>query len=352
VATARLQNERDVALAPLTTLGVGGPARFFARVEDEAALLEAVRFGRGSGVPLFVLGGGSNLLVADAGFPGLVVQTALGGAIAREDRGDQVRFRVPAGMEWDAFVLAVAQTGLAGVECLAGIPGFVGASPVQNIGAYGQEVASTIRSVRALDLSRLEFVTLTNAECGFAYRTSLFNEAQRDRYLITEVIFGFHRHARPHLDYADLRSVFAGGQPTPLDVYHAVREIRRGKGMLLVPGDVDTQSAGSFFKNPIVPEEVLQLLSEAAGLPLPQVPHWPSADGRVKLSAAWLVERAGFVKGYAMGRAGISSRHALALVNRGGASCAEIVALRDAVVAEVRERFGLTLVQEPVSVGF
>jgi UDP-N-acetylmuramate dehydrogenase len=338
-----------VPLAPYTTLGVGGSAQFFAAVTTTAELLEAVRFGRERGLAIFILGGGSNLLVSDAGFDGLVVQVAIAGPVVRT--GDEVE--VPAGMDWDRFVREMCEAGLSGVECLAGIPGLVGGSPVQNIGAYGQEVAETIVAVTALDLESMAMVTIAHAECGFAYRRSIFNSTQRNRYVVTSVRFRSNPEAAPRPTYADLQRHFGeGASPAPLEVYEAVRAIRQAKGMLLVAGDPDCRSAGSFFKNPVVPAGVLTRIAEGLGVEENAVPHWPQEGGLVKLPAAWLVERAGFSKGSRMGAAGISSRHTLALINRGGARAAEIVALRDAVVRGVEERFGIVLEQEPVLVGF
>ena len=224
--------QEQVALAPLTTFRIGGAARYFFRATTEPDLLEAVRFAQARQIPLFALGGGSNLLVADAGFPGLILQVALAGEPRLEPNGDSVLYRVPAGFDWDEFVRRVCDRGLSGVECLAGIPGMVGGSPIQNIGAYGQEVAQTIEAVRVLDLETLSFHALSAAECGFAYRQSRFNSTQRGRYLITEVAFRFDRRTRPNLTYAELKQSFAGRlDPTPREVYDVVRLIRSRKGM-------------------------------------------------------------------------------------------------------------------------
>jgi UDP-N-acetylmuramate dehydrogenase len=243
--------------------------------------------------------------------------------------------------------------GISGIECLAGIPGSVGGTPVQNVGAYGQEVAETIQTVHALDLQTLTFVTLSHDECHFRYRGSIFNTTHRDRYIVTAVDFQFDRDAKPNLSYADLSKHFAGvaAAPKPIDVYHAVREIRHRKGMLLVEGEQDCLSAGSFFKNPVVPAATLARVAAELSLDPAAVPHWPAAEGQVKLPAAWLLERAGFVKGFALGEAGISSRHTLALINRGHATAADIFRLRDAIQLEVKSRFGILLEQEPVQLG-
>lgn len=338
----------QVALAPLTTFRVGGAARYFVQAASEADVLEAAQAARERGWSLAVLGGGSNLLVPDEGVDGLVLQVAIRGV---EQTGDL--FDVAAGEGWDAFVSHTVAAGYAGVECLAGIPGSVGASPVQNIGAYGQEVAQTIESVRALDRKTGAFVKLPAAACGFQYRRSVFNSEQRDRYVITRVRFRLRAGGTPDLRYADLQRWFAGRAtaPTLVEVAEAVREIRGAKGMVLAEDDPDTWSAGSYFKNPVVPENRLTAMAAVAGVEPEKVPHWPAGEGRIKLSAAWLLERAGFGKGYRLGAAGLSTKHALALTNRGGATHADLVRLEEAIRAGVRERFGVVLEREPVTLG-
>jgi UDP-N-acetylmuramate dehydrogenase len=347
--------EEYVPLAPFTTLRIGGPARYFARIASEDDLLEAIRFARSRGLSLFTLGGGSNLVVSDAGFPGVVLHMELPGTVAMAELPDRIYIEASGGMDWDAFVRFVCEEGISGVECLAGIPGLVGGSPIQNIGAYGQEVASTIRSVHALDLETLEFVDIPHGLCGFAYRTSRFNSTNRNRYIVTRVDFVFDRKVRPSLAYADLRNHFAGRtDPTPLEVYEAVRQIREGKGMLIDPANLvpETRSAGSFFKNPVVVADRVARIAESLSIAPESVPQWPAEQGRVKLAAAWLIERAGFPKGFTPepgSSVGMSPRHTLALINRSGtATCAELLALRDRIAAEVQRRFGVTLEQEPV----
>jgi len=348
--------QQNVLLAPFTTLRIGGPARYLAEITSEEGLLEAVGFARERKLPVFVLGGGSNLLVADQGYDGMVLKIALGGDAVVERTAAGVSVTVPAGVDWDAFVLSVCAQGISGVECLAGIPGLVGGTPVQNVGAYGQEVAETIAEVRALDLRTREFVTLSKEDCRFGYRSSLFNSTYRNRYVVTAVRFQFDPTARPKLGYADLNKHFenAVGEPEPLEVYHAVRSIRQAKGMLLVEGDPDCRSAGSFFKNPIVPVETLAKIAAGLKIERETIPNWPVLEdgqptGMTKLPAAWLLEKTGFRKGYALGEAGISSRHTLALINRGHATQAEIVALRERIQHTVQFRFGILLEQEPVT---
>lgn len=339
----------NVALGPLTTLGVGGAARYFTVAETEADVAESVRWAEERGVPLFVLGGGSNLLVSDAGFPGLVLQVAIRGLL---DRGEGL-FEVGAGEVWDEFVGRMVASRMAGVECLAGIPGSVGGTPVQNVGAYGQEVAETIVRVRAFDRRSGRFVELDSAACKFRYRKSLFNTDEPGRYIVTRVDYQLHPDGQPRVTYGDIKSYFSNF-PDAIDlksVESAVREIRRRKGMLLVENDPDSRSAGSFFKNPVTDAARLGAVAAAAGVREDAVPHWPAGNGLVKFSAAWLIERAGFGKGFEDGAAGISSRHTLALINRGGATAADIERLQEKIQRGVLERFGVTLEREPVYLG-
>ncbi len=354
--------QEHISLAPYTTLRVGGPARYFAEISDLDQLLEAIAFAHRRQLPIFVLGGGSNLLVTDKGFDGVVLHVrfttwAPVEYTVGEPEPHLVTVSITGGTEWDDFVLSVCKLNLSGVECLAGIPGFVGASPIQNIGAYGQEAAQTIHSATVFDLQTMKPLTLSRQECGFAYRTSIFNTTHRGRYVVLGVTFRLDPLARPKLTYPDLLKHFGeAASPTPLEVYHAVRSIRQGKGMLLASGekadDPDLRSAGSFFKNPIVPLEMLAHVAKALGLDEANVPHWKAGEGMVKLPAAWILERAGFHKGFVMGAAGISSKHSLALINRSGsASYREMAALRDAIVGEVKAKFGITLEQEPVQLG-
>jgi UDP-N-acetylmuramate dehydrogenase len=326
-----------VPLAPLTSLRLGGPAREVVEAHTEAELVEAVR----ATDPALVLAGGSNVVIADAGVPGTVVRLLTSG-IRRE--GD--RLTVQAGEPWDDLVAACVDDGLQGFECLAGIPGSTGATPIQNVGAYGQEVAETVESVRVLDRATGEVETWPAAACGFAYRTSVFKH--RSRHVVLEVTFRMRRGERSGpLRYAELARALGVeiGDSAPLaEVREAVLRLRRGKGMVIDPADPDSVSAGSFFTNPILAADAFAAID---GDP----PGWPEADGRVKTSAAWLIERAGFGRGYGSGRIGISSKHTLALVNRGGGTTAELVALAREIAAGVRARFGVVITPEPVFVG-
>jgi UDP-N-acetylmuramate dehydrogenase len=339
-------------LAPLTTLGVGGPARWFAVAASEAEIAEAATWTHRRGVPLFVMGGGSNLLISDSGFDGLVLHLQMRG-IAAVDEGSERVYRVAAGEGWDAFVTRAVAGNCAGIECLAGIPGTVGGTPVQNVGAYGQEVASVIERVRAYDLESREFVEITADECGFSYRRSRFNSEDRGRFVVTRVDYRLRRGGAVTVAYPDLRRALgdrgaSAADPTLAEVADAVRRIRRSKGMLLVEGDPDCRSAGSFFKNPVITAERFSEIAARGATP----PSFPAGSGTVKLPAAWLIEQAGFAKGYRLGDAGISTRHTLALVNRGSAAAAEILALARQISACVEERFGIRLEMEPVLIGF
>jgi len=351
------QVQESIALAPYTTLGVGGPARFFCEAHSEAEVEQAAKFARDRNLPLFVLGGGSNLLVSDAGFDGVVMR--VGVTLSKHERreGESVLLEAGAGENWDDVVLYAVDRGYAGIECLAGIPGDAGGTPVQNVGAYGQEVAETIVQVRAFDLESRAFVDLDHEACRFGYRRSLFNMDARGRHIVTAVRYKLRPGGEPALRYADVRRHFAaqierGEKPTLRQVYDGVRSIREQKGMLAGQGGADGRSAGSFFKNPVVPSATLPQIALSAGRRTDEVPQYPAGEGMVKLPAAWLVEQSGFHKGLAMGRAAISSRHTLALVNLGGATAAELIALRDAVMTAVKNRFDLQLEQEPVMLGF
>jgi UDP-N-acetylmuramate dehydrogenase len=333
-----VQVRRDVRLADLTTLGVGGPIERLLEVETVGELVGAVRDADEAGRPLLLLGGGSNVVAPDEGWPGDVVAVRTRGI-----RRDGDRLTVQAGDDWDGLVAHTVAEQLAGVEALSGIPGSTGATPVQNVGAYGQEVAQTITAVRVYDRLEKAERALTPAECGFAYRDS---RLKRDpgRFVVLEVTFRLHAGplSRP-VGYAELARTLGVeiGQPAPLaEVREAVLALRRGKGMVWDPADPDSRSAGSFFTNPIVPAERA----------VEGCPSWPAGDGQVKLSAAWLVQHAGFGRGTREGRVGTSSRHSLALTTEDGATAAELLAFADRIVATVRERFGVTLDREPTAV--
>jgi len=336
-----------VALAPYTTIGVGGPARWFVEATEEATLLQAVAWARARGVPLRILGGGSNIVVADAGVESLVVQIGLRGVTTRETRAG-VDVTAAAGEPWDDLVALAVGHGWAGLECLSGIPGLVGATPMQNVGAYGQEVSETVVAVRALDTRVGEAVTLSPAQCGFAYRDSAFKSREPGRFIVLAVTYRLRPGGLPTLGYADVaRDINARGLATPTlsDVRTSVLAIRRTKSMVLVPGDPNRRSCGSFFTNPIVPPaDAERVARSAADGP---VPRWPQADGTVKLSAAWLIERAGFRRGQREGAVGLSTAHALAIVAHDGARAADVLAFARRLQDAVAERFSVRLALEP-----
>ena len=346
----------DAPLAPLTTLRLGGPADRLVTVEEEDDLVDAVREGDATGERVLVLAGGSNLVIADAGFPGLVVRVATRGIDRAPADDGRVRLTVQAGEEWDAVVAAVVADGLAGIECLSGIPGSTGATPIQNVGAYGQEVSATVTAVRVLDRRTGAVEDLPPQACGFAYRSSAFKG--RETHVVLAVTFSLARAtAGEPLRYAELArtlDVEVGAAAPLAEVREAVLRLRRGKGMVIDPGDPDSVSAGSFFTNPIVEAGDFEALEGRAADRLgPEVrpPRFPEPEGRVKTSAAWLIEHAGFSKGYGDGRIGISAKHALALVNRGGGTTAELVALASEIAGGVRAAFGVELRPEPTLVG-
>lgn len=343
VTLVNVHLRQNVSLARYTTFRIGGRARWFARAESEDDIRKAIALAKDRLLPLFVLGGGSNVLIADQGFNGLVLHIDIKGI-----RESDATLTAAAGEEWDPVVAYAVERNCAGIECLSGIPGRVGGTPVQNVGAYGQEVSQTIAQVRAYDREFDRFVDLSNADCGFSYRTSIFNTAARNRYIVSSVTFQLVRGGPPNIMYYDLERHFASNHQTATltAVREAVREIRKRKGMLITSGDPDSRSAGSFFRNPIVPAEVHRGLCARYGA----IPSYPVDDARVKLPAAWLVEHAGFAKGYSLGRAGVSSKHTLALINRGRAHAADILALRDQITQAVEKKFGIHLEPEPVYV--
>ena len=345
--------QENIPLAPLTTFKVGGPARYLVHATTADEVIEAIQFSHSKNLPLFVLGGGSNLVISDKGWPGLVLQIGIQG-IEENSRDGKTLFEVGAGMEWDKFVGHAVGKKFAGIECLSGIPGSVGGTPVQNVGAYGQEVAETIDSVQALEVETLQARKIEKQECGFSYRTSIFNSTQRGRYIILKTTYLLRPNDTPKIEYADLKKYFAGWheQPTLSDTRDAVRKIRASKGMLITPGDPDCQSAGSFFKNPILSAEQHDELLRHAALKGLQVPSYPALETQKKVSAAWLVEHSGFSRGFIVGRAGISRKHALAIVNRDNATAADIIALKEEIQSRVKEIWGVRLEPEPVMVGF
>jgi len=345
--------QEDVPLAPLTTLQVGGAARYFVEATNEAEVREAVHWALLREYPMFILGGGSNLVVSDAGWPGLILKIGILG-IEEQAQDGQMRFEVGAGEEWDRFVAHAVGRNCAGIECMSGIPGSVGGTPVQNVGAYGQEAGDTVSGVLAFDTEDMQTREMAAAECGFSYRASIFNTTQKGRYIILRVGYELTLGGAPSIRYADLQRYFAGWEvpPTLSQARDAVRTTRASKAMLLTPGDEDCRSAGSFFKNPVLSEGEYQTLIAVATSRGLQIPSYPMVSSEKKVSAAWLVEHSGFAKGFALGNVGISRKHALAIVNRGGAKASEIFDLKYMIEQRVREQWGVQLMPEPVFVGF
>lgn len=334
-------------LSELTTLRLGGRADRLLEVSSEDALVEAVRSADREGRPLLVLGGGSNVVVADEGFDGTVVAVRTRGVDAEADACSGATVEVAAGEPWDPFVATAVERGWVGVEALSGIPGLVGATPIQNVGAYGQEVSETLARVRVWDRREERVRTFAAADCGFGYRTSRFKESP-ESFVVLSVTFQLPLgDLGAPVRYAELArtlGVEPGERVRADDVRAAVLGLRRGKGMVLDPDDHDTWSAGSFFTNPVVEPDVIERLA-------PQAPRWPQPDGRVKLSAAWLIGQAGFEKGVRRGGVGLSTKHALALTNRGTGTTTELLDLAREIRDAVREHSGVTLVNEPVTVG-
>jgi UDP-N-acetylmuramate dehydrogenase len=339
-----IEPSTDVPLAPLTTLGIGGRARWYVRTESIEQVQAAHRWAAARQLPIFILGGGSNIVVADEGFPGLVMHIALDGA---ELRGtpDEALIDAGAGEPWDRLVARIVNAGYAGVECLSGIPGLVGGTPIQNVGAYGQDVSEVIESVITIDRHNSELISLQAKDCGFSYRQSRFKQQDADRFIVCRVRFRVRR-GPPTVTYPDVMAWIERrrlSRPSVGDVREAVLEIRRGKGMVLDSSDPDTRSVGSFFMNPLVPASVQAALRS---------PAFPMANGRVKIPAAWLIEHAGFHRGFTAGAAAVSSKHPLAIVNRGGAHASDILDLACRIKRTVLDRFGVALYPEPVFVGF
>jgi UDP-N-acetylmuramate dehydrogenase len=351
-----LRTQENIPLAPLTTFKVGGPARYFVEAHSEHEVSEAVAYALARKLPLFVLGGGSNLVVSDDGWPGLVLRVSLAGVEFEGDR-QKMLFHASAGENWDSLVALAVSKNCGGIECLSGIPGAVGGTPVQNVGAYGQEVSEAITRVRTLEIATGLVLNLSNADCGFSYRSSIFNGTRQGEFIVLEVSYRLCRNGGPRIEYADVKNFFAATNlenPTLQQVRDAVRSIRQSKAMLLVEGDQDCRSAGSFFKNPIVSAaeaDRIQALAEKR-VPGKSLPRYPAANGQVKLAAAWLVEHSGFAKGYSLGSVGISHKHTLAIVNRGGAKAKDILALKDEIEKKVFDAWGVRLQPEPVFVGF
>ena len=349
VAPRRLQ--QNVPLAPFTTLGIGGPARIFFRAETVDEIREAISWTAAQNEQLFILGGGSNVLIADEGFDGVVLQIDLREMTVRDEDAEAVNVYVAAGERWDDFVAFAVERGWAGIECLSGIPGLSGATPIQNVGAYGQDVSETIIRVEVIERDTGRVVTLTNWDCGFGYRQSIFKSSAKDRYIVAGVTFRLRPGGAATIRYPELQAYLDEHGIDVRDlrqVREAVIAIRKRKGMVLDPSDPDTRSDGSFFMNPVVTSAQFDEFLVRAGTK--NVPHFPSGD-QIKLSAAWLIEHAGFHKGFVHGNVGLSSKHTLAVINRGGGTAAEVLELVGMIQARVRQAFGVAIQPEPNFIG-
>ena len=348
--------KENVELAPLTTFKIGGKARYFIEAESAEEIIAALKFADENKFGVFILGGGSNILISDEGFDGLVLQIANKGISVKES-DDSVLVTAKAGEDWDEFVEFCVQRELAGLECLSGIPGLVGGTPIQNVGAYGQEVSETITNVKVYDRKTKNILDLSNEECNFEYRTSIFNSTDKDRFTVLAVTYRLKKNGEPKITYADLLNHFTTAKPNLREVREAVKKIRASKGMLVRQGGLDSQSAGSFFKNPVVSNEKfaeIERIADERNL-LGQneiVPSYKAGENLIKIPAAWLIERAGFSKGYTNGNAGLSTLHTLALTNRGDAKASDIIKLKKEIEKKVKEIFGIELQTEPNFIGF
>lgn len=350
------QLKRNQPLAERTTLEIGGCAEHFVEATAVDELRDALLWAREQQLPVTILGGGSNVVVADEGVPGLTIALGNRGIDLKTD-GDEVLMTVAAGEEWDDVVAAAVAENLAGIECLSGIPGTAGATPVQNVGAYGQEVASVIREVRVFNLESLEEQVLSRGDCAFGYRSSVFRNAGNS-WIVVGVVFELRPGGPPTLNYAQLAERFPGASPPSLgEARAAVLDLRREKSMVWDEADPNHRSAGSFFVNPVVDDDGVESVTAAARslgvLGLADFPPvYEVGEGRYKLSAGWLVEHAGFPRGAIHGRVGLSSNHALALINRGGATAAELIDFAVEIRRGVRSHLGIDLTPEPVFLGF
>lgn len=353
-----------VALAPFTTLKIGGPARYLIEVETTEELVDAVNWAASKRLPIFILGGGSNIVIADSGFPGLVIHNRIRGFEFWPDpakfvcsRDDETFVKVGAGESWNVFVQLCVAKNLAGVECLAGIPGNVGATPIQNVGAYGQDVSETIVAVEAFDLHASRVVEIPASECDFGYRASRFKHRDRNRFIVSRVTYKLLLNGKPQIRYGELKKFLDEHhlpEPSLSDVSLSVYEIRKRKAMV-ISDDPDSRSVGSFFVNPTMTQAEFAEVHRRAEKFLragEAMPAFPAANHHLKLSAAWLIERAGITRGYVYGRVGTSTKHALAIINRGGGTAREVVELADLIKSRVLDAFGVELTPEPVFIGF
>lgn len=348
-----LEIKENVSLSELTTFKIGGKARFFIAAKNESEIVEALKFAGQSSLEVFVLGGGSNVLIADEGFDGLVLQVVVKGISIDGEKDATVNVTAQAGEDWDGFVAFCVEKNLQGIECLSGIPGLTGGTPVQNVGAYGQEVSETIVSVRCVNRETGKIVEMRNDECNFAYRSSVFNTTEKNRYIVSSVTFALKPGGEPKIVYRDLQSYFAGKHANLQETRDAVLQIRAAKSMVIDVSDSNSKSAGSFFKNPILANENFTKIEQTArNIGFQNAPFYKVDEKTVKIPAAWLIEKSGFQKGFRFGNVGISSNHTLAIVNFDDAKATDVLSLMKEIQLKVNEKFGVSLKPEPVFVGF
>jgi UDP-N-acetylmuramate dehydrogenase len=328
----------NIKLAPYTTFKIGGPARFFCIVSDEKELKEAVEFARKNNLPIFILGGGSNILISDEGFPGLVVKMEMKGISPRNSEEGFVFISAAAGENWDAFVEYVVTNGYYGLENLSAIPGTVGAAAVQNIGAYGADISGTIDKVRALDLATMEFIDLNNAQCHFGYRDSLFKR-QKGKYVITKVFFRLKKEGAVNIGYKDLREYFAvRAAPTIQEIREAVIRVRADK----LPDWTHCGTAGSFFKNPIISRERFEGLKKK----YPNIPHFIQSDGRIKIALGWILDKVCQIRGLTVENVGVYEKQALVIVAKAGATAGEVIGLTNEIIKRVKDKTSIQIEAE------
>jgi UDP-N-acetylmuramate dehydrogenase len=341
----------NILLNKFTTIKLGGNAKFFCECDTEKDIIECLDFAKSNNLKIHILGGGSNTIFSDKGFDGLVIKIGLMGINIHNDFKDNIIIKSSAGEQWDDFIIFCIENNLTGVECLSGIPGSVGATPIQNVGAYGQEVKDTIIFVKAIDRETYKPTMFSNEDCLFGYRTSRFKTIDKGKYIVTEVMFKLKKDSKPEIKYPELEKYIRtkGEENITVNlVRDAVMELRRKKAMVVDEYEPDSVSCGSFFVNPVLSDNEFENMCVKSGIEKSEIPHYKSGAG-FKLSAAWLIENAGFEKGYTKNGAGISNKHSLALVNRGG-TAKDLLGLAEEIQTKVFDKFGIVLVKEPVIV--
>jgi UDP-N-acetylmuramate dehydrogenase len=340
--------QENIPLAKYTSIKLGGSVKYFCECKSENELIECLKFAEEKKIKVHILGGGSNTIFSDSGFDGLVIKIGIKGINLHNDFKDNVIIKAAAGEEWDDFAKYCTENNYAGVECLSGIPGSVGATPIQNVGAYGQEVKDTIIFVKAINRETYKPTMFANEDCLFGYRTSRFKTIDREKYIVTEVLFKMKKDGKPEIKYPELEKKLNEKYKSNLSlsiVRNVVIELRKKKAMVVDESEPDSVSCGSFFVNPVLSDNEFENMCVKAGIEKSEIPHYKSGAG-FKLSAAWLIENAGFEKGYTKNGAGISGKHSLALVNRGGTTM-DLLELAEEIQTKVFDKFGIVLVKEP-----